>query len=97
MHTGNINQAKTRTNERHDETSERGKESVRYVPNLKPDDFRAKYEHDGGSGLIGFLQILLAKATQTTRAVLGACAASDTRDMPEDIATQMAGILALAE
>ncbi len=43
--------AKTRTNERHDETSERGRDTSC----TKPDDFHAKYEHMmGGSGLIGF-------------------------------------------
>ncbi len=85
--------AKIRTNERHDETSER-KRIVRYSKS-KPDDFlRAKYEHMmGGSGLIGFLQFLRGwkRPLGTTKAVLGACEGRlhITEDMPKDIATQM--------
>ncbi len=55
----------------------------------------------GDSGLIGFLQILKGWKRKATRAqaVLGACRAPTPirGDMPKDIATQMAGILALAQ
>ena len=55
----------------------------------------------GGSGLIGFLQILKGLEAEGHPGLREqfwelARATSDTRDMPKDIATQMAGILALA-
>ena len=69
----------------------------------KPDDFlRAKFEHMmGGSGLIGFLQILqgLEEAGHPglrDKFFEFARTASETRDMPKDIAIRMASILALA-
>lgn len=80
----------------------KGEGIVRYSKS-KPDDFlRAKYEHMmGGSGLIGFLQILKGLEAEGHPGLREqfwelARAASDTRDMPKDIATQMAGIVALA-
>ncbi len=74
--------AKTRTNERHDETSERGR-VVRYSKS-KPDDFlRAKYEHDGRFWTDRLPADCLRgwKEGLGLRAVLGACeeTASDTR------------------
>ncbi len=54
-----------------------------------------------GSGLIGFPRFLgWKKATRTTEAVLGSRSEgppSDTRDMPKDIATQMAEAAWLSE
>ncbi len=83
----------------YDETSER--EGMRYSKS-KPDDFlRAKYEHMMSSSWTddcckdskGWKR----RGRRTTRAVLGlARPASDTRTC-QDIATQMAGILALAQ
>ncbi len=44
--------SETRTNfERHDETSFKGRKSQ--IRKSKPDDFHAKYDTMGGSGLIG--------------------------------------------
>ncbi len=62
--------------------------------------FYVQYEHMmGGSGLIGFLQILKGwkrKVPRTTSSSGSLRGPPPIRDMPKDIATQMAGILALA-
>lgn len=80
----------------------KGEGIVRYSK-AKPDDFlKAKYEHMmNGSGLIGFLQILQGLEKDghpglRDRFFEIARTTSETRDMPKDIATQMASILALA-
>lgn len=80
----------------------KGEGIVRYSK-TKPDDFlKAKFDHMmNGSGLIGFLQILQGLEEYghpglRDRFFEIARTASETRDMPKDIATQMASILALA-
>ncbi len=63
----------------------KGEGIVRYGKS-KPDDFHAKYEHMmGGSGLIGFLQILaLRQRHPGLRECPGSLRGSpDTRDMPK--------------
>ncbi len=75
----------------------KGEGIVRYSKFRNQDAHVRKHEHMGGSGLIGFLQILRLEAEghPGLREQFWelARAASDTRDMPKDIATQMAGIL----
>ena len=80
----------------------KGEGIVRYSK-TKPDDFlKAKFDHMmNGSGLIGFLQILQGLEEYghpglRDRFFEIARTASENRDMPKDIATQMASILALA-
>ncbi len=71
-------------------------EGVWDTANLNQMIFYVKYELMGSSGLIG-LQILKGLRRKATglRAVLGACEIP-IRGHAKDIATQMAGILALA-
>ncbi len=75
---------------------------VRYSKSKPDDSLYVRGEHTmGGSGLMAscrFLRGWKRKATQDYESSSGVCeAASDTRDMPKDIATQMAGILAWLE
>lgn len=96
-----------KTGREHDLTKDmkkqaKGAKMVQYSK-AKPDDFlRAKFEHMmGGSGLIGFLQILKGLEAEGHPGLREqfwelARTASEERDMPKDIAIRMASILALA-
>ncbi len=77
-----------RTNERHDETSERKHREIQH-PNQMI--FTCEYEHMmGGSTRLPQILKVGSGIPRTTRKSSGSLVTpSDTRDMPKDIATQI--------